>query len=231
MNFFWLYVCILSIFIITMAYYNVSNENWREPFHHGTNSKTYILLGDSILQNDVYVSDGQSIQELLLERNKQVYSFAKDHSKVVDIFGQIGNIPMELNSPHTYVFLSGGGNDILFRYVEQSQKEHDNNSKYDDLYSIFENYVKVVKSIQARLPEAKMILLDIYYPNNDTYKQYHSIIEKWNKMVYDFAHKPENNVYDTIEISKILTQQSDFSNEIEPSENGGEKIATSICRF
>lgn len=229
MNLFWLYVCILSIFIVTMAYYNVSNEKWREPFHHGTNSKTYILLGDSILQNDIYVSDGQSITDFLLERkNKAVYSFAKDHSKVVDIFGQISNIPIELNSPDTYIFLSGGGNDILFRYVEQSQKEDDN---YDDLHFIFKNYVKVVKSIQARLPEAKMILLDIYYPNNDTYKQYHSIIEKWNKMVYDFAHNSENNVYDIIEISKILTQQSDFSNEIEPSENGGEKIATSICRF
>ena len=228
MNFFWLYICILSIFIVIMAYYNVSNEKWREPFVHGTNTKTYILLGDSILQNDVYVSHGQSIQEYILERNKQVYSFAKDHSKVVDIFGQISNIPIELNSTNTYVFLSGGGNDILFRYVEQSQKDDDN---YDELYSIFENYVKVVKSIQARLPESKMVLLDIYYPNTDKYKQYHSIIKKWNEMIYDFAHNPENNVYDIIEISKILTQQTDFSNEIEPSENGGEKIATSICRF
>ena len=228
MTYFLLYVCILSIFIVTKAYYNVSNENWSEPFYSGTNNKTYVLLGDSILQNDIYVSDGQSVKEHILEKNKQVYSFAKDHSKVVDIFGQISNIPLEFNSPDTFIFLSGGGNDILFHYVEQPQNDNDNNDK---LYTIFDNYVKLVKSIQSRLPEAKIVLLDIYYPNNDTYKQYHSIIEKWNEMIYDFANNPENNIYDTIQISKLLTQTNDFSNKIEPSTNGGKKIATYICKF
>ena len=86
----------------------------------------------------------------------------------------------------------------------------------------------LIKSIQNRLPKAKIILIDIYYPNNLTYRQYHNIIKEWNTMIYDYSEKPKNNIYSVIRISSHLTQSEDFSFGIEPSSNGGKKIADLI---
>jgi hypothetical protein len=93
---------------------------------------------------------------------------------------------------------------------------------------MFGAYKNLVKSIQNRLPEAKIILLDIYYPDNLTYKQFHSVIKEWNSMIYDFADNPKNNIYAVIRISNYLTQNEDFSFGIEPSSSGGKKIVDLI---
>ena len=88
---------------------------------------------------------------------------------------------------------------------------------------MFSAYKNVVKSIQTRLPKSNLILLDIYYPNNLQYKQFHSIIEEWNNMVYSFSKTQSNNIYNIIQISSHLTQSDDFSFGIEPSSVGGKK--------
>lgn len=220
MKYFYLYIFILLIFIICVSWYNTYKSN--EGFT--SNTKTYILLGDSILKNNAYVSDGKSIENLLIERNKNIYCYAEDHSKILDIFYQVSKIPVEFNSPNTYIFLSAGGNNILSHYVDQNQ-DITNDSALKPMFSAYKN---LVKSIQNRLPKAKIILIDIYYPNNLTYRQYHNIIEEWNNMIYDYAEKPKNNIYSVIHISSHLTQSEDFSFGIEPSSNGGKKIADLI---
>ena len=202
-----------------MAYWNTYNV--KEGFN---NNRTYILMGDSILKNNAYVSDGKSIESLVIERNNQTYSFAEDHSTISDIFIQVNKLPIKLNNPNTYIFLSAGGNNILAHYVDKNEDVTDTSV----LKSMFGAYKNLIKSIQSRLPEAKIILLDIYYPNNLQYKQFHSIIKEWNNMVYDFAKNPKNNIYSVIRISDYLTQNEDFSFGIEPSSSGGKKIADLI---
>jgi urate oxidase len=205
-----------------MSYYNTYNKV--EGFTDIQNKKTYILLGDSILKNDVYVSNGKSIENLIAERNKNIHNFAQDHSKIVDIYSQINNIPMEFDSPSTLIFLSAGGNDILTHYVDQNQDITDTSV----LKPMFSSYKNIIKTIQARLPNAKIFLLDIYYPANLQYKQFHYIIKEWNSMIYDFAENPKNKIYGVIRISSHLTQNEDFSFGIEPSSSGGNKIADLI---
>jgi hypothetical protein len=219
MKYFYLYIFILSIFIILMAYWNTYNV--KEGFN---NNRTYVLMGDSILKNNAYVSDGKSVESLVIERNNQTYSFAEDHSTISDIFIQVNKLPIKLNNPNTYIFLSAGGNNILAHYVDKNEDVTDTSV----LKSMFGAYKNLIKSIQSRLPEAKIILLDIYYPNNLQYKQFHSIIKEWNNMVYDFAKNPKNNIYSVIRISDYLTQNEDFSFGIEPSSSGGKKIADLI---
>jgi hypothetical protein len=219
MKYFFLYIIILSIFIISMAYWNT--HYFKESF---TNNKTYVLMGDSILKNNAYVSNGKSIESLIQERNNNLYCFAEDHSKISDIFMQVDKLPIDLNSPNTLVFLSAGGNNILSHYVDQNQDITDTSI----LKPMFGAYKNLVKTIKTRLPQAKIILLDIYYPENLQYKQFHSIIEEWNNMVYDFGSNPKNNIYRVIKISSHLTQSEDFSFGIEPSYNGGKKISNLI---
>jgi hypothetical protein len=203
-----------------MSYFNTYNI---EGFINKS-EKTYILIGDSILKNDAYVSNGKSIENLISERNKNIHCFAQDHSRIVDIYSQIDNIPIGLDSPNTLLFLSAGGNDILTHYVDQNQDITDTGI----LKPLFSSYKNMIKSIQTRLPESKIFLLDIYYPDNLQYKQYHSIIKEWNSMIYKFADNPKNNISGVIRISSSLTKSEDFSFGIEPSTNGGEKIADLI---
>ncbi len=90
---------------------------------------------------------------------------------------------------------------------------------------MFAAYKKLIKSIQKKLPNANIVLLDIYYPDNMTYKQYHSVIDSWNKMVYEYAGK---NGFSVLKISGVLTKPDDFSFGIEPSTTGGRKLVDAI---
>ena len=220
MKYFYLYIFFLFCFLIFNSYLktNYFKENF-EP-----NNKVYILLGDSILKNNAYVSDGNSIENLLVERNVNVKCLAEDHSKIVDIYSQIDKIPVEMNLSNTFIFLSAGGNDILSYYVDQNQ----DSTNSSQLKPMFSSYKKLIKSIQSKLPKANIVLLDIYYPDNLKYKQFHSIIKEWNNMIYDYASDEKNNIYKVLHISSNLTQKEDFSFGIEPSSSGGKKISDLI---
>jgi hypothetical protein len=60
MEYFYLYIFILLCFIVAVSYYTTymsSKHMWKEPFN--SDKQTFVLLGDSILKNDAYVSDGK----------------------------------------------------------------------------------------------------------------------------------------------------------------------------
>jgi len=216
---FYLYIFILLCFIIAVSYWNTYASS-KEPFN--SDKQSFVLLGDSILKNDAYVSDGKSVENLLVERtNGKTTCLAIDHSKIVDIYSQVDKIPEDLNSNYTTVFLSAGGNDILTHYVDQENDSTDTSI----LGTMFAAYKKLIKSIKNKLPNANIVLLDIYYPENMTYKQYHSIINEWNQMVYEYASQ---NSFSVLKISGVLTQPDDFSFGIEPSATGSHKLVAAI---
>jgi len=223
MKYFNLYIFFLSILIILMSIWNtLTPKNSKEGFNNADN-RYIILMGDSILKNNAYVKDGISIESLIERNNKQI-CLAEDNATISDIFTQVNKLPIELNSTNSFIFLSAGGNNILSHYVEQNQDITDASI----LRPMFGSYKNLIKSIQTRLPQAKIIILDIYYPDNLAYKQFHSIIKEWNHMIYDFADEPKNKIYGVIRISNHLTQNDDFSFGIEPSSSGGKKIAELI---
>ena len=88
--------------------------------------------------------------------------------------------------------------------------------------------LNLIKSIQGKMPDSKLVLLDIYYPTNIKFAQYKPVIEEWNKLISDFASA--NNLQ-VIKTSELLIEPSDFSLNIEPSETGGEKIADNILLY
>lgn len=222
MEYFYLYVLFLICFIIGMSYFNTLS--YKEPFN--SEKQTFILLGDSIFKNDAYVSDGKSVEKLLEERtNGKTKCLARDQAKIIDIYDQIESIPEDVNNNTTTIFLSVGGNDILTYYVENNKG---NKTDPNILNPMFSAYKKVVKSIQSKFPNANIVLLDIYYPDNLKYKQYQNIISEWNKKIYKYAEDPKNNITSVLKISTILTSKEDFSFGIEPSSKGGEKMVASI---
>ena len=198
-------------------------STYSESFN--SNKQSFILLGDSILKNDAYVLNGKSVCNLLLERTDgKTICLARDNSTISNVYNQVEKIPRNFNSNYTTVFLSAGGNDILTHYVEK--ENHSNDTSVLD--SMFIEYKKLIKSIQTKLPKANIVILDIYYPDNSKYKQYHQIINEWNNMIYNYASQPQNNITSVLKVSNILTKNIDFSFGIEPSNIGGEKLVETI---
>jgi len=229
MKHFYLYILLLCFIIIAVSSFTHYYKYYvlREPFYNNNNddnnkNKSYILLGDSIIKNNSYVKNGKGIDDILIEKtNGNTYCYAKDESTIVDVYSQLDSIPDELNKTTNIVFLSAGGNDILNNYTNKDLS-------IKDINPIFSAYKTLIKSIQTKMNDTKLVLLDIYYPTNIKLAQYKPILEEWNKLISDFSST--NNIQ-VINISNILTESTDFTLNIEPSETGGDKIANQILLY
>jgi lysophospholipase L1-like esterase len=224
MNFLYLKIFVLSLIILlasTYSYYKYDSKREEEEAFTTKQEKTIILLGDSILKNNSYVKQGKSVEDLIKEKQPNVYSFAKNSSSIVDIYEQLNQIPTDLNLDSTIIFLSVGGNDILTNYVD---KETSVENK-DPLRPMFIAYKKLIKSIQTKMDKSKLVLITVYYPINMKFKQYKPILQEWNKLIDDYAR--EENV-EVVHIETMLVEPTDFTLSIEPSETGGVKIVNML---
>jgi hypothetical protein len=226
---FYLYILLLCFIIIAVSTFTHYYKYYvlREPFENSNNKTdaTYILLGDSIIKNNSYVKNGKGIDDILNEKtNGNTQCYAKDESTIVDIYSQLDSIPSDLNKDSSIIFLSVGGNDILNNYANKEVSIKDTKV----LDPIFNAYKTLIKSIQTKMNDSKLVLLDIYYPTNIKLAQYKPILEEWNKLIADFA---STNSLKVINISNILIESSDFTLNIEPSESGGEKIVNNILLY
>jgi hypothetical protein len=256
---FYLYIFILCFVIISVSsfthYYKyyVLKEHFSNIYsdsdsnsYSNVNSniynseKKYVLLGDSIIKNNSFVKNGKGIDDILNEKtNGNSYCYAKNDSTIVDIYSQLDSIPSDLNNKNTIVFLSVGGNDILNNYVNNDVDTK--NTKVLEL--IFNSYKKLFKSIQTKMDQTKIVLIDIYYPTSIKFSQYKPILEEWNKLISDFVssynddnsnnnnNNRNNRNLQVLNISNILIESTDFTLNIEPSETGGEKISNNILLY
>ena len=93
------------------------------------------------------------------------------------------------------------------------------------LHSIFGSYKNLIKTIKVKMSNAKLVLLDIYYPSNTKFMPYKNIIKKWNNEIHEYGF--DNNIQ-VMKVSQLLTKSEDFTLDIEPSEIGGSKIVNFI---
>ena len=113
------------------------------------------------------------------------------------------------------------GDDILENYVY----DYNDVDNIKILNASFTEYKKLVKVVQTKMPNANLVILDIYYPDNNRFKSFYSLISNWNNLIYEYAKI--NNIR-VIKISTILTDARDFSFAIEPSSIGGNKIVNAL---
>jgi hypothetical protein len=210
------YILYLSISII-LLYFAYELYQHREGIQ---NKITHIvLLGDSIFQNKKYVPKSKSVEYLLKEKlSIPSLVLAQDNAIIYDIPNQYNSMPIDLNAKSTNLYISIGGNDLLNLY------EH-NNTKNTNLFNIvWELYKKTILML-IDSTQCNIILTDIYFITDPNYKRYIPIIKKWNSNLYQFANQHKLKVF---KISKILTQPKDFTNSIEPSVIGGNKMVNSF---
>jgi len=181
-----------------------------------------VLIGDSIFQNKGYVQDKHTIEYRLKNKINSMV-LAKDDSRIIDIFSQYKEIPKDLNETNTYLFISIGGNDLLYEYQEKGEHIEDLSA----FNKVWENYVREINKIINRT-SCTVVLTDIYYVYNKTYHKYYNIIDAWNKNLERFCKEKNILLY---QISNLVKRRKDFVNNIEPSKYGSEIIANNIVNF
>jgi len=192
--------------------YNIRSESF-------INKKIIILLGDSLLNNSKYVASGESIYDILSEKkNVAVINYATDDSFISNVYSQLNKISIDFNNSNTFIFLSVGGNDILKLINSQAFSD-------SEFYKLIEKYNILVKSIEARLPFTKVVLLTLFYPpDTNIFKKYYKYIEIWNNNIF-------NNYNYYIDISSFINSNNDIVENIEPSFIGSKKIASNIYTY
>jgi hypothetical protein len=214
---------ILFILFLIFIFFSLFLKSYSfiEGFDSSSNIKNIVFLGDSILNNQSYVSYGKSIQDYIEKKNTsyyKIYNFAQDGATIPSIYKIINGIPEYLNSTETIVLISIGGNDILSTMLNHENK---NNDMY--IYKLFFSYQLLLEAIKQKMNLCKIFLLDIYYPPHPHFQNWIPFLKKWNHLL----EKNQEN-YTVIKISENMNESTDFTEFIEPSETGGEKIVNLI---
>ena len=225
-----LLIFLFPIFILLFKYFSLKKEEgfFIQENQPQTNKKrSIILLGDSILNNRTYVAPGDSVEELLKKRTTDtIYNFAQDDATIQNVIHKLNQIPEHLNNRNTTIFLSLGGNDIIHHYIKNNNIDLHN---FNILNHIFIKYETVVHIIRQKMNKSHLFLLDIYYPKNASFQMYKPILHEWNRLLETMNNTKNINIH-ILKISQDLTQEQDFTDNIEPSKIGGEKIANLILQ-
>ena len=179
-------------------------------------NKKLILIGDSIFQNENYVEEGESIEDLLQDKARVV---AKDNAKILDVYDQLNFIPESENIETNVIVVSAGGNDLDYIYKDLGKDEN--------LDIIFNNYKELIMEINKKT-KTQIVLSTIYYPTSKDYKPYLPIVKEWNQLVIDFANI---NNFGIFHLDKYVTKSSHFTQQIEPSKEGGKIIADKLLKI
>ncbi len=194
------------------------------------------LLGDSIIDNKVYVGEGElSVTEHLQHNSSSNFSMiAVDGDTTEDVLeNQLDN----LKEPVSHIVLSIGGNDLLqnlhLLQDETSGMKFALEKSSELIGEIQENYTKILEHLSNY--DAKVLLCTVYEGDlkSDVMlaqfdKAGQAMLKMHNDTVYYLASKFE---VDVLELRNIFTNKEDYANPIEPSHIGGEKLAKAIIQW
>jgi hypothetical protein len=223
-------IIIFFLIIIICLLLAINNFNFYETFtnnnksQNGQKSQNIVLIGDSMLNNSNYVSQGESVPDLLSNKligTAAVYNFAKDGATIADCYAQLDKISSNLNNSNTTIFVSCGGNNIL-----NSRGPTDS----DYVTNLFGQYSELLKSVKvvASNTNADIYVLNLYTPTSGHYTSYHSAIDQWNQLLDDNAFSLG---YTVVKTSSLLTVDEDFTYGIEPSYKGGKKLVSKLVDY
>ena len=191
-----------------------------------------VLLGDSIFDNAAYVAGApdvvRQVRQRLLPGSKATLA-AVDGSTIRDVRQQLRAVPEDA----THLILSVGGNDAMGNsdfLAASARSTAEVLSGLSDIGERFERgYLAMLAEVRARgLPTA---ICTIYYPRfPDAALQKVAVagLTVFNDCIVRAAFA---NGLPLLDLRLICTDEGDYANPIEPSAQGGEKIARAIAEF
>lgn len=210
-------------------------ETMKQKEEKETSKTTIFLLGDSMLDNTLYVDPNESVADIFkTTTDHNVHLFAQDGALIGDVYSQLHKISPDYNNRDTYICVSAGGNNILELVAIHLQfkafnidNEHDDEhaSEGNSVNQIFEQYKKLINAITLKLPNANILLLNLYYPTAEPALK--PLIAHWNEKM-DASFENVAKRIRVVRVDQSLTRSVDFTHRIEPSYEGGCKMVELI---
>jgi len=187
-----------------------------------------VLLGDSIFDNASYVSDGESIVELLSKKlpEAKISLAAVDGDVTTGVFTQLGKCPQVA----THAFLSCGGNDALRSISILEAEAKSVNEALHILHGAREsfraNYVAMLEAVLNVFPN--VIVCTIYNKVPGLSEGATTALALYNEVILEELSRRNVPV---IDLRITCSESKDYSkiSPIEPSKYGGEKIVNEIA--
>lgn len=194
-------------------------------------SKLFIY-GDSIIDNGAYVSSAEpdvpdQIRAVLPDVS--IMSHAVDGARCDEIFEQIRASPPPIDAA---VLLTGGGNDAIDTMWVLGEEE---DRTFPEVLALLTNikeqfrekYVPLLKVLVGR----RVLAATIYNPsfsdpvNEGMLRPAIGMLTAFNDVIQQEALSRDFSV---LELRNLFLERQDFANPIEPSAQGGEKIARAV---
>jgi lysophospholipase L1-like esterase len=194
--------------------------------------KHIVLLGDSVFDNKAYIDGGLDVIEHI---RRQIPAGWKASLLAVDgsVVENVRKQSLDLPDDATHLVISAGGNDAILNAGVLQQKVASSAEVLDKLADIageFErHYAEMLQNVLSlKKPTA---VCTIYYPlipEPFTQKIAVAALAIFNDVIIRQAFLAGVPL---IDLRLVCDENSDYANEIEPSEKGGGKIANTIVRL
>lgn len=205
-----------------------------------------VLLGDSTIDNVNYVPNkASSIPSLLSQKGKKkkyndVLIMAKDNAIIQDCFQQWNQALEQMkknnhNSPNKIIIvLSVGGNNLLQLLQEDPYTGDKLASQH--IPQLLQEYDTLVKKIRQDSSQHSshdfssfsFVICNLYFP--PTLQRFHPLIEEWNEKLFAMTRTWSSNEKEVMyfHYDQVMTTVQDFTHEIEPSKEGGNKFVNAL---
>jgi hypothetical protein len=188
-----------------------------------------VLLGDSIFDNKAYVGNGPDVVEQLsdmLPSGWHASLLAVDGASTHDVKYQLERLPPDA----THVVVSAGGNDALGHADMLQEWTWSAARVLDRLADIRDGFQKdyraMLDGILARkLPTAVCTIYDARFDDPDMRRIANTALTVFNDVITREAFA---RGLPLIDLRLIFSDDADYANPIEPSVQGGAKIARAI---
>jgi hypothetical protein len=195
----------------------------RTPMNH------VVLLGDSIFDNAAYVAGGPDVVTQLRERmqeNWQATLGAVDGAVTTDVIRQLHNVPHDA----THLIVSVGGNDALGEAHFLDDGARSVAQAISSLASIREtfdeNYRTMLDAVlRLELPTALCTIYDGRLPDPQRRRLAVTALCAINDCI---TRQAFSHGLPLVDLRLICNEDDDYANPIEPSVQGGAKIAAAI---
>jgi hypothetical protein len=189
-----------------------------------------ILLGDSILDNGAYVPGRPSVIDQVRNRMPPGWRAslcARDGSVIDDVHRQLERIPVDAS----HLVISAGGNDVLFEIgtlQEPVGTVGEGLRLLADIRDRLEgDYRRLLREVAGRgLSTVACTIYNPCSPDEMLQREAVAALGLFNDAIIRIAREFRCPV---IDLRAVCTEIGDYANAIEPSSNGGAKIARAIC--
>src|SRR5215813_11976433 len=193
--------------------------------------KHLVLLGDSVFDNKAYLNGGLDV---ITHIRRQIPAEWKASLRAIDgsVVENVRKQTFDLPDDATHLIISVGGNDAILSADILQQKAVSSAEVLDKLADIANEF-------EYRYSEMLQTVLRLKKPNAVCTIYYPRIPEPFTQKIAVAALTIFNDAIirqavlagvPLIDLRLVCNEDSDYANEIEPSENGGGKIARAIVR-